>query len=545
MNIDTEDIVVLGLSLSSSWGNGHATTYRALLRGLAELGRRVLFLERDVPWYAAHRDLPRPDFCELGLYTSRDELRARFGSRLASAGAVIVGSYVPDGIDVIDDVLAIAGGVRGFYDIDTPVTLAALDRGELTYLAARQIPEFDFYLSFSGGPILQRLASQYGARRPIAFYCAVDDTRYRPGGGPVTWDMGYLGTYSPDRQPAVERLLLEPARRLPQCRFVVAGPQYPAGIAWPANVERIEHLPPKDHAAFYAAQRFTLNVTRADMVEAGWSPSVRLFEAAACGTPIISDRWPGLTDLFPDAVVIADRTEHVVGALTELPEAAHREMARRARDIVLREHTGAARARALLHVLADRRNGAAAPPLSAARSADPSTPARPPAQAHRAHRPASRAVLVTGAAGFLGSHLCDLLIAEGSRVIGLDNLQTGVLENLATLQRESRFSLIEAHIAQPLPRGLAVDRIINLACTASSPQYQARSGAHGPDQRGRRPSAARTRARLRRTGAAILRQRSLRRSRAGSATDQHPGLLRRGRARGGNALLRLSSAASR
>ncbi len=72
-----------------------------------------------------------------------------------------------------------------------------------------------------------------------------------------------------DRQPTLERLLIEPARRAPHQRFAVAGPQYPADIDWPANVERLEHVPPADHAAFYAASRFTLNVTRADMIEAG------------------------------------------------------------------------------------------------------------------------------------------------------------------------------------------------------------------------------------------------------------------------------------
>jgi spore maturation protein CgeB len=97
---------------------------------------------------------------------------------------------------------------------------------------------------------------------------------------PKKWELSYLGTYSPDRQPTLETLLIEPARRMPDRRFVVAGPQYPAEIEWPDNVERIEHLPPSEHAEFYAASRFTLNVTRADMIAAGWSPSVRLFEAA-------------------------------------------------------------------------------------------------------------------------------------------------------------------------------------------------------------------------------------------------------------------------
>jgi spore maturation protein CgeB len=345
-----DELIFIGLSLSSSWGNGHATTYRALLRGLASIGQKVLFLERDVPWYAGNRDLPDPDFCELGFYASVDELAQRFGPRIAGARAVIVGSYVPDGIAVLDLVLQYARGVTAFYDIDTPITLAALDRGAEDYVAVRQIPRFDLYYSFTGGQTLDRLAAIFGARRPRALYCAVDETRWRPMPAEVRWDLGYLGTYSPDRQPALDRLLLQPARRLPQMRFVVAGPQYPAEIDWPDNVARLEHVAPSDHAAFYAAQRFTLNVTRAAMIDAGWSPSVRLFEAAACGSPIISDRWPGLTDLLPEreAILVADETDDVVSALTSIPGIDRSAIAECARTIVLANHTGTARARQLL-----------------------------------------------------------------------------------------------------------------------------------------------------------------------------------------------------
>ena len=349
----TEELVFIGLSLSSSWGNGHATTYRALLRGLAATGQKVLFLERDVPWYAANRDLVDPDFCELGFYRSTDQLMQTFGSRIADARAVIVGSCVPDGITVLDLVLERARGMTAFYDIDTPITLAALDKGAVDYIAARQIPRLDLYFSFSGGPILDRLANDFGARRPRALYCAVDDAQWCPMAAEPRWDLGYLGTYSPDRQPALERLLLQPARRLPQMRFVVAGPQYPASVDWPDNVERLEHVAPADHAAFYGAQRFTLNITRAAMIAAGWSPSVRLFEAAACGTPIIGDRWNGLTELLPEheAMLIADHPDNIVSALTGVAEPDRQRIGQCARSIVLNGHTGEARANELLRYI--------------------------------------------------------------------------------------------------------------------------------------------------------------------------------------------------
>lgn len=309
-------LVVLGLTLSSSWGNGHATTYRALLKAFAARGHEVVFLERDVPWYAAHRDCPSPDWCELRLYPSLDELRAMAGE-IFSADAVIVGSFVPDGVAVGRFAQMHAQGPCCFYDIDTPITITKLENGDEQYLSAELATSYDIYFSFTGGPTLQRLETEFGVRQTRALYCSVDTQLYRPLETPLRWDLSYLGTFSKDRQPGLERLLLEVARRRPDWSFAVAGAQYPDGIDWPTNVERIEHLPPAQHAAFYSASRCTLNLTRADMVAAGWSPSVRLFEAAACATPIVSDRWEGIESVLkPGAEILlvddADAVERVL-----------------------------------------------------------------------------------------------------------------------------------------------------------------------------------------------------------------------------------------
>ena len=287
-------IVLLGLSITSSWGNGHATNYRALVRALSDRGHDVLFLERDVPWYASRRDLPRPPWGTTRLYGSLDELRREHAGAVRDADVVVVGSYVPEGVAVGEWAVATASGVTAFYDIDTPVTLAKLARGDFEYLTPRLVAAYRLYLSFTGGPTLARIEDELGSPCARAFHCLVDPDAYPVLDVERRWDLGYLGTYSADRQPALERLLVEPARREPDLRCVVAGPSYPPDIAWPPNVERIDHLPPGDHAAFYAAQRFTVNVTRAEMVQAGWSPSVRLFEAAACAVPVISDEWEGL-----------------------------------------------------------------------------------------------------------------------------------------------------------------------------------------------------------------------------------------------------------
>lgn len=368
------DIVVLGLSLSSSWGNGHATTYRALLRALAARGHRILFLERDVPWYAAHRDLPAPDFCRLELYADLEALQERWAEAVESADAVIVGSYVPQGVAVGDWVQRTARGVAAFYDIDTPVTLAKLRQGDTEYLSSELISGYDLYLSFTGGPTLELLMQHYGSPAARPLYCSVDAEAYRPQNVSRRWDLSYLGTYSPDRQPVLERLLLEPARRAPSLRFVVAGPQYPAGIDWPANVERLDHVPPAEHPAFYSASRYTLNVTRADMVAAGYSPSVRLFEAAACGTPVVSDIWDGIeTVLRPGReIVLAQDSEAVLAVLRDPSDGIRESMAQAARARILAEHTAEHRAAELeAHVDETRHRKAQARRLAASFPATP------------------------------------------------------------------------------------------------------------------------------------------------------------------------------
>jgi spore maturation protein CgeB len=349
------NIVILGLSITSSWGNGHATTYRALVRQLAARGHEILFLERDLPWYADNRDMPHPPGARAELYDSVAALRDRFAADVRDAHLVIVGSYVPDGIQVGGWVTSQAAGVTAFYDIDTPVTLARLANGGADYVSRALIPKYDVYLSFTGGPTLERLEREFGARMARALYCSVDPEQYAPEATEPSWDLGYLGTYSDDRQPSLTQLMLEPARGLRDRRFVVAGPQYPETIAWPDNVERITHLPPRAHRGFYNAQRYTLNITRADMIRAGWSPSVRLFEAAACGTPIISDWWDGLDDFFEPGreILIARSARDTAEYLHDVPASERAQVGARARARVLANHTAAHRAEELEQIAVD------------------------------------------------------------------------------------------------------------------------------------------------------------------------------------------------
>lgn len=342
-------IVILGLSITSSWGNGHATTYRGLVRGLTQRGHDVLFLERDVPWYAENRDLPDPPYGRTALYRSVVELKDRWACEVRDADFVIVGSYVPQGVPVGEWAISTSTGPVAFYDIDTPVTLSKLDHGDTEYLSRALVMRYDMYLSFTGGPTLRRLEKQYYAKCPRELYCSVDTSAYYPEPQPSRWDMGYLGTYSDDRQAALDELMLGAARQWRKGRFCIAGSLYPENLVWPANVERIQHLPPVSHRAFYNSQAWTLNVTRAQMVRAGYSPSVRLFEAAACGTPILSDAWPGLGEIFRigSEILVAHSTRESLDYVRSIPDNERRAIGERARTRVLAEHTSECRAEQL------------------------------------------------------------------------------------------------------------------------------------------------------------------------------------------------------
>jgi len=356
------NIAIFGLSLTSSWGNGHATTYRALIKALAARGHRVTFLERDRPWYRKNCDLQNWPYCRIEIYDSLKSLSQRHRTLVQDADVVVLGSFVPDGAIVGDWITSTARGITAFYDIDTPVTLSRLERGGAEYIDAALIPRFGLYLSFTGGPILQLIEDLYGSPRARTLYCAVDPDTHAPLKREVKWSLGYMGTYSVDRQAVLERLLFAPARLLPDHKFVVVGAQYPKDINWPANVDHFEHLPPASHSEFYCSQRFTLNATRADMAAAGYSPSVRLFEAAACGVPVISDRWPGLEHFFTpgENILTADSSADVHRLISEMPDASRRALGAAARARVLQSHTAEHRAIEFERYVAEANAGAAA-----------------------------------------------------------------------------------------------------------------------------------------------------------------------------------------
>jgi spore maturation protein CgeB len=341
-------IVILGLSITSSWGNGHATTYRSLAKGLYDRGHKVVFFERDQEWYASNRDMPEPPFCKVHIYERWSDIIPLLQRELNDCDVAIVGSYFPDSHMAIEEVLRSQAEVKAFYDIDTPITVAKLRQHDAEYLRADRIPEFDIYFSFTGGPLLAQLESEYGAQRAVPLYCSFDADKYRayPVDSRFACDLSYMGTYAPDRQPKLEEFFCRTAEVLTDKRFVLAGPQYPKSIQWPENVRRFIHLEPRFHPALYSSSRLTLNLTRAEMVNAGFSPSVRLFEASGCGATTISDSWPGIETFFEPGreILIVHSGKEVISWVQEAESDEIRNIGRRAQERVLAEHNSGQRA---------------------------------------------------------------------------------------------------------------------------------------------------------------------------------------------------------
>ena len=342
------NIVLFGLSVSSSWGNGHATLWRGLCHALGQRGHRVTFFERDLPYYANTRDLTElPGGGTLRLYANTAEIRSEAEHLLDHCDLAIATSFCPDSVEVTPWLLNSKAEIKAFYDLDTPVTLDALQSGKpVAYLPPQGLRDFDLVLSYTGGRALTELQGRLGAKTVAPLYGWVDPEAHYPvpANPQFASDLSYLGTYAEDRQSGLERLFIGPARRMPEARFLIGGAQYPDSFPWTENIFFHRHVPPPAHPEFFCSSRWTLNVTRRAMAQYGFCPSGRLFEAAACGVPLISDDWEGLETFFTpgEQIVLAQSGNDVVRALG-LGEWERKRIAANAREHVLAEHTAHAR----------------------------------------------------------------------------------------------------------------------------------------------------------------------------------------------------------
>jgi spore maturation protein CgeB len=284
-----------------------------------------------------------------------DEIRHEAARDLDNADVAIITSYCADGAMAAQLVLDSDADVKVFYDLDTPVTLNALHLGALPgYLPPDGLGNFDLVLSYTGGRALSELMSNLGARRVAPLYGWVDPDLHGPAQSldEFRCELSYLGTFAEDRQPALEEFFLKPARERMDRRFVIGGAQYPETFPWNSNIYFVRHLPPAQHPAFFCSGRATLNITRRAMAMYGYCPSGRLFEAAACGIPIVTDMWEGLNTFFEygQEVLPVAEAQDVLFAL-ELSDAELHRTGEAARAKTLEKHTAMARAMELERLL--------------------------------------------------------------------------------------------------------------------------------------------------------------------------------------------------
>lgn len=348
-------LTVFGLSISSAWGNGHATLLRGLFRSLHAEGHEVHFFEHDTAYYAAHRDAPSLPYVNIHLYSEWDESLPLIKTVLASSDVAMVTSYCPDGAAACEVVLDANRECSVFYDLDTPITLSRLSQGEVPpYLPVDGFSGFDLVLSYTGGAALDQLSTRLGARNVASLYGWVDPANYSRVSACLEFssDLSYLGTYSIDRQKSLEELLIKPAERLVDRRFVIAGAMYPNPEQWPSTIRHFSHVAPPQHASFYSSSPLTLSVTRGTMAAMGYCPSGRLFEASACGTAVLSDWWEGLDSFFTpgEEILIATSTSEAIAALTT-DSGLLAQVGARAKQRTLDCHTATHRARRLIELI--------------------------------------------------------------------------------------------------------------------------------------------------------------------------------------------------
>jgi spore maturation protein CgeB len=336
--------VIFGLTVSSSWGNGHATLWRGLLKAMSRRGHTAVFYERDVPYYSTIRDrwMP-PERIRVQLYDSVDQIRADAERELSSADVALVTSYCFHGREASRLIFDSQARLSIFYDLDTPVTLDFLQTGRpVPYLPEEGLSGFDLVLSYTGGRALSELQTQLGATAVAPLYGWVDPEAHAPSAidQQLRSALSYLGTYAPDRQASLEELFINTAHLLPDQRFLIGGAQYPEGFPWAPNIYFVRHLPPALHPGFFCSSRATLNVTRRVMAEYGFCPSGRLFEATACGVPLLSDTWEGLESFFvPGEEILPVRTCSDVLNSLSLTDRELRIIAEAGRTRTLEHHT--------------------------------------------------------------------------------------------------------------------------------------------------------------------------------------------------------------
>jgi spore maturation protein CgeB len=350
-------LCIFGHTISSSWDNRHASVWRGLCRSLARLGHRVVFFERDHPQLAAQRDVPSPEGCDLRIYRDWDEVRANAARELADSDAGLITTRCRDARAVTDLLLDAELAVAAFYDLEAPQTLARRRANlPVEHIGDEGYAPYDLVLSSAGGAVPREMVEVLGARRVATLFEGVDPAVHQPD-GPVaefTARASFLGAYSHDLHGILDRLFFEPSRRLSEVRFALGGGGVPDSLLLPTNLRRFGPIAPQLQASFYCSSRITVNVTPDEMARAGHCPSGRMFAAAGCGIPVLTDAWDGIEVFFEPGreIFVARSTEEAVEVLC-LPDQELARVGRAARDRAMSEHTAEARARRLVDLFTE------------------------------------------------------------------------------------------------------------------------------------------------------------------------------------------------
>jgi spore maturation protein CgeB len=353
-------VVLFGSSLVSAYWNGAATYYRGMCKALHARGHEVVFVEPDLYERQQHRDLVEdPPYAEVRVCQGWDELareieRARGADLVAKCSGV--GGWDMELAAAVLDLQSDRTRVA-FWDVDAPQTLAAAFaepvEGSRTFRSL--VPRYDLILLYGGGPPVEAAYAQLGARRTKLVYNAVDPDEYYPvpAESDRASDLLFMGNRMPDREQRVRDLFFGAALLAPDQTFVLGGNGW-GDASLPSNVRWIGHVPTGDHRGWNCSARLVLNVNRADMAATGYSPPTRVFEAAGCGSCVVTDAWQGIETFFaPESeILVASSAAELARYVRDVSPARAREIGAAARERVLRDHTYTRRAEDLDKALA-------------------------------------------------------------------------------------------------------------------------------------------------------------------------------------------------
>ncbi len=351
-------IVFIGSTISSYRGNVQSSIYRALLTQLGKIGHSVYFLEYETKANKQYREFSKADYYSLYFFKSLPELKLKNTVLIETADLVIIGSKTPEGSRIIDWVMKTALGLKCFYDLEASKTLGFLENGNNTFIRADQVVKFDLILSTSGGRMLRAFQEKYKARYVCPLYGSVDQELYYPQVKTKEGSLGYIGPFSEDREPSLKEHMFDVAVRLKDHQFGITGIGYTGGNNWPRNIQYIDYLAPDGHRNFYSGYKYALHVTRRNLVTSGYSPGIRLFEAAACGVPIISDYWEGMEEFFEPGkeILLSESTGDTINIILTTPDEVLKEITDRALKKVTQQHSSSRRAIELLSYYLEVKN---------------------------------------------------------------------------------------------------------------------------------------------------------------------------------------------